>query len=51
MALKDAELKRLNQALKESQKPSYNSLWAGAGLLVGVGLSLGIFYAAVKTSK
>ena len=51
MALKDAELKRLNQTLKESQKPSYNSLWAGAGLLVGVGLSLGIFYAAVKTSK
>ena len=51
MALKDTELKRLNQALKESQKPSYNSLWAGAGLLVGVGLSLGIFYAAVKTSK
>lgn len=51
MALKDAELKRINEALKKSQKPSYNSLWAAGGLVVGVGLSLGIFYAAVQTSK
>tara|TARA_R110001583_G_scaffold6811_10_gene34330 strand:- start:3985 stop:4425 length:441 start_codon:yes stop_codon:yes gene_type:complete len=51
MALKEQELKRLNEALKESQKPSYNNLWFGAGLVAGIGLSLGIFYAAVQTAK
>ena len=51
MALKEAELGRLNKALEQSQKPNYNNLWFGAGVIVGVGLSLGIFYAAVQTSK
>jgi|TARA_R110002020_G_scaffold14313_5_gene50826 hypothetical protein len=48
MKLKEAELKRLNQALKE---PLHVNLWFGAGLVSGVALSLGIFYAAVQTSK
>ena len=51
MVLKEQELKRLNEALRESQKPSYNNLWFAAGLVTGVGLSLGIFYAAVQTAK
>jgi len=51
MALKEQELKRINEVLKESQTPSYNNLWFGAGLVAGVGLSLGIFYAAVQTAK
>ena len=51
MGLKAQELERLNNTLKESQKPSYNNLWFVTGLVAGVGLSLGIFYAAVQTAK
>ena len=51
MALKNAEVKRLEEALKKSQKPDYSRLWFVGGFVAGVGLSIGIFYAAAQASK
>ena len=51
MALKNAEVKRLEEALKKSQKPDYSKLWFVGGFVAGVGLSIGIFYAAAQASK
>jgi len=51
MDLKNAEVKRLEIALKKSQKPDYSRLWFVGGFVAGVGLSIGIFYAAAQASK
>ena len=51
MDLKNAEVKRLEEALKKSQKPDYSKLWFVGGFVAGVGLSIGIFYAAAQASK
>jgi len=51
MDLKKAEVKRLEIALKKSQKPDYSRLWFVGGFVAGVGLSIGIFYAAAQASK
>ena len=51
MKLKNAEVKRLEEALKKSQKPDYSKLWFVGGFVAGVGLSIGIFYAAAQASK
>jgi len=51
MNLKNAEVKRLEEALKKSQKPDYSKLWFVGGFVAGVGLSIGIFYAAAQASK
>ena len=51
MALKSAEVKRLNKALAETKKPDYTKLWFVGGFVVGVGLSIGIFYAAAEAAK
>ena len=51
MALKNAEVKRLEEVLKKSQKPDYSKLWFVGGFVAGVGLSIGIFYAAAQASK
>ena len=51
MDLKKAEIKRLEVALKKSQKPDYSRLWFVGGFVAGVGLSIGIFYAAAQASK
>ena len=51
MDLKKAEVKRLEIALKKSQRPDYSRLWFVGGFVAGVGLSIGIFYAAAQASK
>ena len=51
MDLKNAEVKRLEETLKKSQKPDYSKLWFVGGFVAGVGLSIGIFYAAAQASK
>ena len=51
MNLKNAEVKRLEVALKKSQKPDYSRLWFIGGFVAGVGLSIGIFYTAAQASK
>ena len=51
MQIKNAELARMNDALKKSQKPDYNKHWFVAGFVGGVALSIGIFYAAAQASK
>lgn len=48
MDLKKAEVKRLEIALKKSQKPDYSRLWFVGGFVAGVGLSVGIFKIAVE---
>ena len=51
MNLKNAEVKRLEVALKKSHKPDYSRLWFIGGFVAGVGLSIGIFYTAAQASK
>tara|TARA_A100001515_G_scaffold139851_1_gene134920 strand:- start:1131 stop:1568 length:438 start_codon:yes stop_codon:yes gene_type:complete len=51
MRIKDGEVKRLHTALKNSQKPDYTKLWFVGGFIAGVGMSIGIFYAAAQASK
>ena len=51
MRLKNAEVKRLEEVVKKSQKPDYTKLWFIGGFVAGVGLSIGIFYAAAQASK
>ena len=51
MRLKNAEVKRLQEVIKKSQKPDYTKLWFVGGFVAGVGLSIGIFYAAAQASK
>ena len=51
MEIKNSEVKRLEAALKKSQKPDYSRLWFVGGFVAGVGLSIGIFYAAAQASK
>ena len=51
MKLKNAEVKRLEEAVKNSQKPDYTKLWFVGGFIAGVGMSIGIFYAAAQASK
>jgi len=48
MDLKKAEVKRLEIALKKSQKPDYSRLWFVGGFVAGIGLSVGIFKIAVE---
>tara|TARA_R110002020_G_scaffold304976_1_gene520802 strand:+ start:163 stop:603 length:441 start_codon:yes stop_codon:yes gene_type:complete len=48
MKIKDGQVSRLTEALKESNKPDYHNLWFAGGFVAGVALSLGIFYAAVE---
>ena len=51
MEIKNSEVRRLSVALKNSQKPDYSRLWFVGGFIAGVGLSIGIFYAAAQASK
>ena len=51
MKLKNAEVKRLEETVKNSQKPDYTKLWFVGGFIAGVGMSIGIFYAAAQASK
>ena len=51
MKLKNTEEKRLEEGVKKSQKPDYTKLWFVGGFVAGVGLSIGIFYAAAQASK
>ena len=51
MRIKNSEVKRLESALKKTQKPDYTKLWFVGGFVAGVGMSIGIFYAAARASK
>jgi hypothetical protein len=51
MALKNAEVKRLETTLKKLQKPDYSKLWFVGGFVAGVRLSIGIFYTAAQASR
>ena len=48
MALKNAEIKRLEDSLKKTTKPDYTRWWFAGGVLAGIGLSVGIFKIAVE---
>ncbi len=50
LQIKDNEISRLQEIIKD--KPNdYSHWWAAGGFIVGALLSVGIFYAAVETSK
>ena len=51
MRIKNSEVKRLESALKKTQKPDYTKLWFVGGFVAGVGMYIGIFYAAARASK
>ena len=51
MKIKDGQVSRLTEALKDSNKPDYHTWWFSGGFVAGVALSLGIFYAAVQANK
>ena len=51
MRIKNSEVKRLESALKKTQKQEYTKLWFVGGFVAGVGMSIGIFYAAARASK
>lgn len=51
MNLKNAEVKRLEKALDKATKPDYSRFWFVGGFVAGVGLSIGIFYAAAQAGK
>jgi hypothetical protein len=48
MALKNAEIKRLQDSLKKTDKTDYTRWWFAGGILAGIGLSVGIFKIAVE---
>jgi len=48
MALKNAEIKRLEDSLKKTDKTDYTRWWFAGGILAGIGLSVGIFKIAVE---
>ena len=51
MKIKVYENERLRQTIKKLSKPDYSRLWFVGGFVAGVGLSIGIFYAAAQASK
>jgi len=51
MKLKVDENKRLRQTIKKLSKPDYSSYCFIGGFVAGVGMSIGIFYAAAQASK
>ena len=48
MDLKSAEIKRLEDSLKKTDKTDYIRWWFAGGVLAGIGLSVGIFKIAVE---
>jgi len=50
LAIKSDEIDRL-QKIAMNQPNSHNHWWFAGGVLSGVAMSLGIFYAAVQASK
>jgi len=49
-ALKDKEIERLSKIALE-KKNDYSTLWATGGFVVGVGLTIGLFYVASEVSN
>ena len=48
--IKDAEIERLNEIALESAN-DYSAFWAAGGFVLGVAVSVGIFYAAVEVTN
>lgn len=51
MKIKVDENERLRQTIKKLSKPDYSNYWFVGGFVAGVGMSIGIFYAAAQASK
>ena len=51
LLLKEQQINDLNLMLKEEMKPDHNHWWIFGGVIVGIALSLGVFYASVEISK
>ena len=50
LALREQEIKDLNKALKEEME-DYSHAWFAGGVIIGVLVSVGIFFAAVEVVK
>jgi len=50
LSLRETEIKQLNAALKEEMN-DYSHWWFAGGVIAGVLLSIGIFYASVEIGK
>ena len=51
LLLKEQQINDLNLMLKEEMRPDNNHWWIFGGVVVGIVLSLGVFYASVEISK
>ena len=50
LALREQEIKDLNKALKEEME-DYSHAWFAGGMVIGIVVSIGIFFAAAEASK
>ena len=50
LALRDQEIKDLNNALKEEME-DYSHAWFAGGMVIGILVSIGIFFAAAEAGK
>ena len=51
MKIKINENERLVKTIEKLKKPDYSKYWFVGGFVAGVGLSIGIFYAAAQAAK
>ena len=51
MEIKEKQITNLNELLKEEMGPDYSSLWFAGGILVGIIVSVSIFFAATEIKK
>ena len=51
MEIKEKQITNLNELLKEEMGPDYTSLWFAGGILVGIIVSVSIFFAATEIKK
>lgn len=51
LLLKEQQINDLNLMLKEEMRPDHTHWWIFAGVVAGIALSLGVFYASVEISK
>ena len=51
MEIKEKQITNLNELLKEEMGPDYTSLWFAGGVLVGIIVSVSIFFAATEIKK
>ena len=51
MEIKEKQITNLNELLKEEMGPDYSSLWFAGGIVIGIVVSVAIFFAATEIKQ